>query len=71
MSTPSRHTALISSGLWCEFSFTEPGHLECTWTPSTPRRLTRSQLRRYRRARDAFVNRLAAELGVEALVVEV
>ncbi len=69
MTAPKPVRALISSGLWVEFSMPETGTLECRWTPETPRHLSRGQLRRYRRVRDAFIAKLAGP-GRKALVIE-
>lgn len=53
------HRVLIAADLWAEFTAPEPGRIACTWYPVTPAHLTRGQLRRYRRARDAFAAKLA------------
>jgi len=51
----------------------EPGAvlcLSCEWSPGVPSRLTGSELREYRRGRDAFVAELAEQIGGAALVIE-
>jgi hypothetical protein len=40
------------------------------WSPHVPSRLTNSELRAYRRGRDAFIAELAAQIGGSALVIE-
>ena len=65
------HRAQISSALSVVFGFAPAEGVECRWSPARPRHLTRGQLRRYRRARDAFMKRLADEAGVKAMVIEV
>lgn len=41
------------------------------WSPQPPRRLSSSQLRAYRRGRNAAMAELAAELGGAVVLVEV
>lgn len=69
MTAPKPHRVLIAGDLYAEFSAPEPGRIACAWYPFTPRALTRGQLRRYRRARDAFIAKLAGP-GRKALVIE-
>lgn len=60
---PKPTRVIIAAELWAEFACPEPGRIACTWYPVTPAHLTRGQLRRYRRARDAFAQKLAGPGG--------
>ena len=46
-------------------------HVETSWLPETPMRLTKAQLREYRRGRDALLAEAARLLGGSILVAEV
>jgi hypothetical protein len=61
----------IAPGLEVSFSFDPkaPG-LRAHWHPDMPRRLDGQAIRRYRAARDQFVQTVAARLGGPVVVVD-
>ncbi len=46
------------------------GGATCEWDPGMPERLTAEELRAYRKARNALLQRLAERIGGRILVVE-
>jgi hypothetical protein len=44
--------------------------IRAEWTPDTPDKLTRQEMRRYRQIRDAAIAELAAHIGGGVAVVE-
>jgi hypothetical protein len=46
-------------------------HLDVVWEPSPPRRLTASELRDYRRGRNALFAEVAKHIGGNVAIVEV
>jgi hypothetical protein len=46
-------------------------HIETSWLPETPTRLTKAELREYRRGRDALLAEAGRLLGGNVIVAEV
>ncbi len=46
-------------------------HAAFEWFPNMPRRLSRRDLRHYRKGRDAAFNELCRELGIPGALVEI
>jgi hypothetical protein len=47
-----------------------PGGFVCQWSPDVPQRLTHSEQRRYRRARNDLLAEVAQRMGGGVLVIE-
>ncbi len=46
-------------------------HAAFEWSPNMPRRLSRRDLRQYRKGRDSAFNELCRELGIPGALVEI
>jgi len=58
----------------CEMSYKpDAGHLEAAWTPDVPPAgsFSKKLMAQYRAGRDAFIRRIAAEIGLNVMLVEV
>ena len=58
----------------CEMSYKpDAGHLEAAWTPDVPPAgsFSKKLMAQYRAGRNAFIRRIAAEIGLNVMVVEV
>ena len=58
----------------CEMSYKpDAGHLEAAWTPDVPPAgsFSKKLMAQYRSGRDAFVRRIADEIGLNVMLVEV
>src|SRR5262249_4218657 len=56
----------------CEMSYkTDEGRLDAEWWPDGPpgKSLTKKLMAQYRAGRDAFIQRIAAEIGMNVMVV--
>jgi hypothetical protein len=61
----------IRDDLGVEFIFDEVNKsLSVNWIPRLPSKLTRVELDLYRRARNAFLQQLATQLGGSVVVIE-
>jgi hypothetical protein len=56
----------------CEMSWSPGGGLRCEWSPdvSSPRSLSKKEVREYRAGRDVFLQEVASAIGGNVLVVE-
>ena len=58
----------------CEMSYKpDAGHLEAAWTPDVPPAgsFSKKLMTQYRAGRDAFIRRIADEIGLNVMLVEV
>lgn len=62
----------IASGLTCEFIYHAGAavQIEARWDPARPQNLSGQALRRYRKARQSFAERVQCQMGTPILVID-